>query len=141
MPKLEWAGLVRVFGGVAWPKVEEVVGQALAGSILVQPSSVDDLQSEELRPTIDRFYRFERRYGTFRRHIPLPEGVNAEQVTATFKDGILEIAMPAPQRQGRGRRIDIQSGATSPSGAPGGPGQQGASNAHQEPARTTAGGA
>jgi aromatic ring hydroxylase len=57
MPKLEWAGLVRVFGGVAWPKVEEVVGQALAGSILVQPSSVRDLQSDELRPTIDRFYR------------------------------------------------------------------------------------
>ena len=87
------------------------------------------------------FFRSERRYGTFRRHIPLPEGVNAEQVTATFKDGILEIAMPAPQRQGRGRRIDIQSGATSTSGAPGGPGQQGASNAHQEPARTTVGGA
>lgn len=43
------------------------------------------------------FFRSERRYGTFRRHIPLPEGVNAEQVTATFKDGILEIAMPAPQ--------------------------------------------
>ena len=57
MPKLEWAGLVRVFGGVAWPKVEEVVGQALAGSMLVQPASVQDLRSEELRPTIDRFYR------------------------------------------------------------------------------------
>ena len=84
------------------------------------------------------FFRSERRYGTFRRHIPLPEGVNAEQVTATFKDGILEIAMPAPQRQVRGRQIEIQSGAASPSGAPGGPGQQGASNAHQEHARTPA---
>jgi HSP20 family protein len=86
-------------------------------------------------------FRSERRYGTFRRHLPLPEGVNAEQVTAHFKDGILEIVMPAPQRQARGRRIEIQSGAASPSGAPGGPGQPGASNAHQEPARTTAGGA
>jgi HSP20 family protein len=85
------------------------------------------------------FFRSERRYGTFRRHIPLPEGVNAEQVTATFKDGILEIAMPAPQRQVRGRQIEIQSGAASPSGAPGGPGQPGVSNAHQEPARTPAG--
>ena len=87
------------------------------------------------------FFRSERRYGTFHRHIPLPEGVNAEQVTATFKDGILEIAMPAPQRQSRGRQIEIQTGAASPSGAPGSPGQQGASNAHQEHARTSAGGA
>jgi paerucumarin biosynthesis protein PvcC len=57
MPKLEWATLVRLFGGIAWPKVEEVVGQTLAGSMLVQPSSARDLQSEELRPTIDLFYR------------------------------------------------------------------------------------
>jgi HSP20 family protein len=87
------------------------------------------------------FFRSERRYGTFRRHIPLPEGVNAEQVTATFKDGVLEISMPAPQQQVRGRRIEIQSGAASPSGAPGGSMQQGASNASQEHAQTTPGGA
>jgi len=50
----------------------------------------------------------ERHYGMFRRQIPLPDGVNAEQATATFKDGVLEVTMPAPQRQTRGRRIDIQ---------------------------------
>ena len=31
----------------------------------------------------------ERRYGTFRRQLPRPEGVNAEQVTASFKDSVL----------------------------------------------------
>jgi HSP20 family protein len=86
------------------------------------------------------FFRSERRYGTFRRHIPLPADVNAEQVTATFKDGVLEIAMPAPQRQARGRQIEIQSEAASTSGAPDSPGQQGASNAQQERAQTPAGG-
>src|SRR6516164_11618193 len=50
----------------------------------------------------------ERRYGRFHRQIPLPEGVNTEQVTASFKDGVLEVSMPAPQRQARGRRIEIQ---------------------------------
>jgi uncharacterized protein YjbJ (UPF0337 family) len=40
--------------------------------------------------------RSERSYGMFRRQIPLPEGVNAEQATASFKDGVLEIAIPAP---------------------------------------------
>ena len=59
----------------------------------------------------------ERRYGRFRRQIPLPEGVNAEQVTVSFKDGVLEVSMPAPQRQARGRRIEIQ-GESAQSGAP-----------------------
>jgi HSP20 family protein len=81
------------------------------------------------------FFRSERRYGSFRRQIPLPEGVNADQVTASFKDGVLEVSMPAPQRQARGRRVEIQSGA------PGGTGQLGSSTANQEHARTTAGGA
>jgi len=58
-------------------------------------------------------FHSERHYGMFRRQIPLPEGVNAEQATAHFKDGVLEISVPAPQRQERGRRIDIQSGAPS----------------------------
>jgi HSP20 family protein len=58
-------------------------------------------------------YHSERHYGMFRRHIPLPEGVNADQATATFKDGVLEITMPAPQRQTQRRRIDIQEAPSS----------------------------
>src|SRR5918911_1325383 len=58
-------------------------------------------------------YHSERRYGMFRRQIPVPEGVNAEQATATFKDGVLEITMPAPQRQTRRRRIAIQEAPSS----------------------------
>ena len=57
IPKLEFAVLVRLFGALAWPKVEEVVAQSLGGSPIVAPSSRRDLQSEELRPLIDRFYR------------------------------------------------------------------------------------
>ncbi|MEZ5101805.1 MAG: 4-hydroxyphenylacetate 3-hydroxylase family protein [Thermoleophilia bacterium] len=57
IPKLENAVLVRLFGSMAWPKVEEVVAQTLGGSPLVAPSSAKDLQNEELRPLIDRFYR------------------------------------------------------------------------------------
>lgn len=87
------------------------------------------------------FFRSERRYGTFRRQIPLPEGVNADQVTASFKDGVLEVSMPAPQQQARGRQIEIQSGAPSPSGTPSGAGQQASGSTNREHAQTTAGGA
>lgn len=41
-------------------------------------------------------YRSERSYGSFYREIPLPEGAITEQAKANFKDGVLEITMPAP---------------------------------------------
>jgi HSP20 family protein len=54
-------------------------------------------------------YRSERSYGTFYRAIPLPEGIDPAQAKAIFKDGVLEVTMPAPQRSS-GRRIEIQEG-------------------------------
>jgi len=53
-------------------------------------------------------YRSERRYGSFYRSIPLPEGVNADNAKAAFRNGVLEITIPAPQPQAQGRRIEIQ---------------------------------
>jgi HSP20 family protein len=53
-------------------------------------------------------YRSERGYGHFRRHIPLPEGVKTESASATFKNGVLEITMDAPQGSRNRRRIQIQ---------------------------------
>jgi HSP20 family protein len=56
-------------------------------------------------------YRSERSYGRFYRTIPLPDGTNAEQAKATFKDGVLEVTVPLPtQEQRQGRRIEIQQG-------------------------------
>ena len=54
-------------------------------------------------------YRTERSYGSFYRTIPLPDGVNPDQVRATFKDGVLEVTVPIPNRQQQlqGRRIEI----------------------------------
>jgi HSP20 family protein len=53
-------------------------------------------------------YRSERSYGSFYRVIPVPEGAIVDQAKATFKDGVLEIAMPAPPEQvRRGRRLEI----------------------------------
>jgi len=53
-------------------------------------------------------YRSERRYGSFSRTIPLPEGAITDQAKARFKDGVLEITVPAPPDQvTRGRRIEI----------------------------------
>jgi HSP20 family protein len=56
------------------------------------------------------FYRSERSYGRFSRAVPLPEGVDTENVDAEFKDGVLEVKLPAPKRQAQQRRqIEIRS--------------------------------
>ena len=55
------------------------------------------------------YYRSERSYGSFYRVIPLPEGANAEQAKATFKDGVLEITMPIPEGASRRRQIPIEA--------------------------------
>jgi HSP20 family protein len=55
------------------------------------------------------FYRSERSYGRFSRAVPLPEGVDTEHVKAEFKDGVLEVKLPAPRRQQHRRQIEIRS--------------------------------
>jgi len=55
-------------------------------------------------------YRTERSYGSFCRSIPLPEGAITDQAKATFKDGVLEVTIPAPPEQARARRLEIKEG-------------------------------
>jgi HSP20 family protein len=55
-------------------------------------------QHEEDR---DGFYRSERSYGQFYRALPIPEGVSDAQCEATFKDGVLEVTLPAPKEEQR----------------------------------------
>ena len=58
-------------------------------------------------------YRSERSYGSFYRCIALPEGAMSDQAKAIFKDGVLEVTMPAPPESvKRGRRLEITESAT-----------------------------
>jgi HSP20 family protein len=58
-------------------------------------------------------YRRELSYGSFYRAIPLPDGAMTDEAKATFKDGVLEITMPAPPEQvTRGRRLEISEGSS-----------------------------
>ncbi len=41
-------------------------------------------------------YRSEFRYGSFLRSIALPAGAKEEDITASYKDGVLEVRAPAP---------------------------------------------
>jgi HSP20 family protein len=56
----------------------------------------------------DRFYRFERRYGSFSRTVTLPTGVNENSIQADYSDGVLEVRVPKPEEQ-KPKRIQIGS--------------------------------
>jgi HSP20 family protein len=57
----------------------------------------------------DRFYRFERRYGSFTRSIGLPQGVTEDDIRADYKDGVLELHVTKPKAP-EPRKIQIGKG-------------------------------
>jgi HSP20 family protein len=80
-------------------------------------------------------YRSERSYGAFYRTVPLPEGVDAESASASFRDGVLQIEMDAPQRPARGRTLQIGdsgSNATPMRATSGNESQQAGSGSQQQ---------
>ena len=55
-------------------------------------------ERREEEKTEDKGYLHrELRYGSFTRTLPLPEGVSETDIKADYKDGILEIRVPAPE--------------------------------------------
>jgi len=72
-------------------------------------------------------FRSERRYGEFYRQIPLPEGVNVDDVKAQFRNGVLEITLPVPQQASNRREIPIQTGESASSAAAAGSSASGSS--------------
>ena len=70
--------------------------------------SAERERSEEIKQ--ERFYRFERRHGTFSRTIGLPQGVTEGDVKADYKDGVLEVHVQKP-KAAEPRRIQIGGGS------------------------------
>ncbi|MDO9495672.1 MAG: Hsp20/alpha crystallin family protein [Nocardioides sp.] len=56
-------------------------------------------------------YRSEFHYGMFDRSIRLPEGTTENDISATYKDGILEVRVPAPTPvEASTRKIQVNRG-------------------------------
>ena len=55
----------------------------------------------------ERYYRVERRYGSFQRSLALPQGVKADDIRATYEDGILEVTVPKAEAV-KPKRIEVK---------------------------------
>jgi HSP20 family protein len=58
----------------------------------------------------DGFRRVERSYGSFRRSLTLPEGVDADAIKASFDRGVLDVRIPKPEER-KPRKVAISVGS------------------------------
>jgi HSP20 family protein len=72
---------------------KEEIGVTFTGEALTIEGE-RKLENEEKK---NEWYRTERAYGKFVRTVALPEGVNANDIKATFEEGVLEITVPLPE--------------------------------------------
>jgi HSP20 family protein len=79
---------------------DEVKVDVTADAITVRGERKREVEEER-----DGQYRLERAYGSFLRAVPLPEGVKAEDVKATFKNGVLEVTAPVPAAQSKEPKV------------------------------------
>ena len=59
----------------------------------------------------ERYYRVERRYGSFQRSLALPQGVKPEDISAGYEDGILTVTVPKAEEE-KPKRIEVKARKT-----------------------------
>jgi HSP20 family protein len=84
-------------------------------SVELNDSTLTVTAEREREGTIEdgRFYRFERRFGTFTRTIGLPQGVTEDSIKAEYHNGVLELHVAKPE-QPKPRKIQIAGVNTHP---------------------------
>jgi len=65
-------------------------------------------KKQESEEKNENYHRVERSYGSFNRSIPLPVKVDAEKVSAGFKNGVLTVTMPKDEST-QPKRVSIES--------------------------------
>ena len=122
-----WSNALRRTGGAMWtPAIEvyqrnnELIVRADLPGMKKDDVSIEVTENDitisgerrqEQETEREGVYRSERTYGSFSRTIPLPEGAITDQAKASFRDGVLEIIVPAPPQTTRGRRLEIKETA------------------------------
>ena len=70
-------------------KQEEIDVEAAGGVLTIKGERKQEAETKE-----GKLYRSERSYGSFLRSFSLPASVDASKVSASYKGGVLEVALP-----------------------------------------------
>ena len=73
-------------------------------------------RKEEVEAKEKEYYRRERIFGAFERHIAVPETIDPGKISATYKDGVLEILIkgggkPAPAPKAKEIEVKVKAAA------------------------------
>ena len=110
-----WLPAVDVFDN----KDAVVVKAELAGmdpddiQIEVEDNVLTVKGERKFEETVDeeRYYRVERRYGSFQRSLALPQGVRPDDISASYEDGILIVTVPKVEEE-KPKRIEVKAKKT-----------------------------
>jgi HSP20 family protein len=72
-------------------KKEDITVELAGGLLTIAGNRAEEKETREAK-----YYVSERFSGSFERSFAMPDGVNADAITATFKDGVLEVRVPLP---------------------------------------------
>ncbi len=110
MPRLDLTGDENAYtAAVELPgvKPEDISLEVKDGNLIIQGEKKSE-HKEEDKDT--GYYRMERSYGSFRRVIALPEDACEETISASNKDGVLNIVIPRREKTApESRKIEIAS--------------------------------
>jgi len=71
--------------------------------------TIKGAKNEEKEEKKKDYYLHERRYGSFERYFPVPEGVDKDKIEATFKKGVLTVTLPkTPEAQKAEKKIPVK---------------------------------
>jgi HSP20 family protein len=117
-------------GGIAWIPLTDIF---VRGDDVVIRSELAGLSAEDVDVSFtggtltiwaertgapdeeaSQFYVRERRFGTGRRTIDLPEGVDKRDIGAVFEDGLLEITVAGAAAAHDPERVEIKTAGTGP---------------------------
>ena len=59
------------------------------------------------------YYLNELPYGSFRRSVTVPEGIDADSIKAHFEGGVLEVILPGAVQEAQPKKIAIEGGSSS----------------------------
>lgn len=101
-------GLLTIKADLPGLKRDEVTVDVADHAVTIQGERKREHEEER-----EGVYRSERSYGSFCRVVPLPEGAQSEKAKANFRNGVLEITIPAPA-SGKSRRLAIGDSTDEP---------------------------
>lgn len=92
----------------------ELAGMDPAGIEIEVEDNVLTIKGErkfEEKVDDQRYYRVERRFGSFQRSLALPQGVKPDEISANYEDGILTVSVPKAEEE-KPKRIAVKAKKT-----------------------------